>query len=342
MRRIYLVRHALPDIPIGARWCVGHTDLPLGTVGRMQAALLPFVPELRDKPVFCSYLSRARDTARPLCPDPMIRQGLEEQDMGVWDGLSFDEIMVRFPELYAAREKDPNLWPEDAEPMDAVGRRMREALLRCLEETDGDCVVVSHKSAIDSITGQRPKLLHTSISVVGWDGEELRPLSVGQMPHPALTEAVCLAVLDAAGTPEPVVRHCRAVAAEALRLADLLSPQTVSIDRELLYAAALLHDVARTEPKHAETGAAWVRALGYPEAAELIAQHHDYDGNALNEAALLFLADKYMQGDRRVSLEERFAASAARCDDGAARAAHDRRFRIAKELEDLIFHHSVD
>ena len=109
MRSVYLVRHALPNIPIGARWCVGHTDLPLGAVGRMQAALLPFVPVLRDKPVFCSYLSRALDTARPLCAEPMIRDGLEEQDMGVWDGLSFDEIMVRYPELYAAREKDPTL-----------------------------------------------------------------------------------------------------------------------------------------------------------------------------------------------------------------------------------------
>ena len=117
MRSVYLVRHALPDIPIGARWCVGHTDLSLGTVGRMQAALLPFVPVLRGKPVFCSYLSRAIDTARPLCAEPMIREGLEEQDMGIWDGLSFDEIMVRYPALYAAREKDPNIWPESAEDM---------------------------------------------------------------------------------------------------------------------------------------------------------------------------------------------------------------------------------
>ena len=187
MRSVYLVRHALPNIPIGARWCVGHTDLPLGTVGRMQAALLPFVPVLRDKPVFCSYLSRALDTARPLCAEPMIRDGLEEQDMGVWDGLSFDEIMVRYPELYAAREKDPTLWPEDAEDMLSVGKRMRAALLQCLDETEGDIVVVSHKSAIDSITGQRPKLLHTSISRVGWDGTELTPLEVGQLPHPDLT-----------------------------------------------------------------------------------------------------------------------------------------------------------
>ena len=336
MRSVYLVRHAMPDIPIGARWCIGHTDLPLGTVGRMQAALLPFVPILRGKPVFCSYLSRAVDTARPLCPEPMIREGLEEQDMGVWDGLSFDEIMVRYPELYAAREKDPAIWPEDAEDMVSVGTRMRAALRRCLDETEGDIVVVSHKSAIDSITGQRKKLLHTSISRVSWDGTELVPQEVGQLPHPDLTEEVCTALLHAAGTPAQVIAHCHAVAEEALRLADRLPADEAAPDRGLLYAAALLHDVARTEPNHAETGAALVRALGYPEVAGVIAQHHDFDGDRLDEAALLFLADKYVRGTERVSLEERFAASAERCTDDEARAAHERRFQAAKRLEKQI------
>ena len=333
MRTLYLVRHAMPDIPIGARWCVGRTDLPLGAVGRMQAALLPFVPELRGKPVFCSYLSRALDTARPLCSSPMVREGLEEQDMGIWDGLSFDEIMVRWPELYAAREKDPNLWPESAEDMISVGRRMRAALLRCLDESEGDIVVVSHKSAIDSITGQRPKLLHTSVSRVGWDGRELTPIEVGRLPHPKLTEEVCLAVLEAAGTPAHVVRHCRAVAAEARQLVKALPPEAPSLNLDLLTAAALLHDIARTQERHAETGAAWIRALGYPDVADCVALHHDPGSMVLNEATLLFLADKYIRGEQRVSLEDRFAASASRCETGDARAAHERRYRIARELE---------
>ena len=93
-RKVYLIRHAMPDIPIGERWCVGgRTDLPLGRLGRLQAALLPFVPELRDLgAVFCSGMIRARQTALPLCPVPREMPGLQEQDMGVWDGLSFREI----------------------------------------------------------------------------------------------------------------------------------------------------------------------------------------------------------------------------------------------------------
>ena len=333
MRRVFLIRHAMPDIPLGERWCIGHTDLPLGTVGRMQAALLPFVPELRGKPVFCSYLSRAVETARPLCPEPMIRPGLEEQDMGVWDGLSFSEIQILFPELYAAREKNPSLWPEDAEPMDAVRVRMTDAVHRCLAESDGDIVIVSHKSAIDSLTGSRPKLLHTSVSVLDWEGRGFYTEEIGRVPHPELDEEVCLALHKAAGTPEHILAHCRAVADEALCLAE---QSGLPLDCSLLYSAAMLHDIARTQPRHAELGAAWVRALGYPETADLILRHHDVEGTTVDEAGVLFLADKYIQGDQHVTLEERFSSSAARCETPEAKAAHERRYEAAKTIETLI------
>lgn len=328
MRRVYLVRHGMPDIPLGARWCVGHTDLPLGTVGRMQAALLPFVPELRGKPVFCSYLGRALETARPLCPNPMVRDGLEEQNMGEWDGLSFEEIQAQFPELYAAREKNPDLWPDSAETMESVRARMHRSVLRCLEESEGDIVIVSHKSAIASLTGQRPKLLYTSVSTLDWDGTGLHVADVGTLPHPELTEEVCLTLLHTAGAPEPVIAHSRAVAEEALRLSE-----GFPLDRPLLFSSAMLHDIARTEPDHAALGAAWIRALGYPEAADVIAQHHDCDGASPDEAAVLFLADKYTQGTRRVTLEARFAESEKKCGTEEALRAHARRFETARAIE---------
>ncbi len=336
MRKVYLVRHGHPDIPLGERWCLGRTDLPLAAVGRMQAALLPFDPELTGKPVFSSYLMRAIETARPLCAEPRIVPGLEEQDLGEWDGLPFSEIMVRWPELYAAREKNPDVWPESAETPESVRRRMRRAVLCCLRESEGDIVIVSHKSAIDSMTGRRPKLLHTSVSVLECDGEVLIPAEVGRVPHPELTEEVCFALLHAAGTPEHVIEHCRAVAGKALLLAGRAEAAGVSVDRNLLFSAAMLHDIARAERNHAVLGAAWLRTLGYPDAAEVIAQHHDVEGDALNEAALLFLSDKYLQGDREVSLEERFAKSRSRCESVEALRAHDWRFETAKRIEKML------
>jgi len=334
MAYIYLIRHAMPDIPLGERWCIGRTDLPLGTVGRLQAALLPFVPELQGLPVFCSTLSRAYETALALCPNPTVVEGLQEQDMGVWDGLSFTEIRTLYPELYAARELMPELIPAGSEPNEQVILRMRSAVLHCAELAEGsDCVIVSHKSAIATLTGNRRLLEHTSISVL--DGK-LRPLEIGRLPCPALDEPVCLALLRAAGVPQQVTEHCQAVTRRAVELSDCVCAPYVPVDRELLLSAALLHDIAKGHPDHVELGATWIATLGYPEVAELIRQHNDFDGDCPNEAALLFLADKTVQGTKCVTVEERFAASAGRCRTLEAKAAHARRYQAAKQVEAML------
>ena len=38
MKRIFLIRHGLPEFPEGQRQCVGSTDIPLSTAGSAQAA----------------------------------------------------------------------------------------------------------------------------------------------------------------------------------------------------------------------------------------------------------------------------------------------------------------
>ncbi|MBR0207908.1 MAG: histidine phosphatase family protein [Oscillospiraceae bacterium] len=335
MRRIYLIRHAHPDFPLGERRCVGgRTDLPLGVLGRMQASLLPTLPELRDLgAVFCSSLSRARQTALPLCPSPRVMPGLEEQDMGVWDGLSFREIRERFPELYEAREADPSLLPEGAESMDAVRARMHRALLRCLRESEGDIALVSHRTALASLIGRRELLLHGSVTVLRANEEAFEVESVGLRPCPPLTRELGEKLLSAAAPGERIEAHCRAVAAEAQRIARALP---LELNEELLVSAALLHDVARSEKDHARLGAAWLRELGYPDAAAIAERHHDWSGGTIDEAAVLFLADKCVREDRRVTLEERFAASEAKCRTPEAKAAHDARRETALRLRDEI------
>ena len=107
----------------------------------------------------------------------------------------------------------------------------------------------------------------------------------------------------------------------------------VRLNRSLLSAAALLHDICRTEPNHAFAGAQKLRDLGYPEIADIVAVHHDWSGEPFDESALLYLADKYMQGDQRVTLEERFERSRAKCHTEQALCAHDRRYRLALEAQ---------
>lgn len=145
---------------------------------------------------------------------------------------------------------------------------------------------------------------------------------------PPLTPALCEALLDAAGTPEQVRHHCRAVAEKADALARQLPPGAV--DRDGLYAAALLHDIARTFPDHARVGAEWMEALGYPEIAGWIACHHDLPApERVSEAVVLYLADKLIQEDREVTLEERFTKSEEKCRSPEALEKHRARYAQA-------------
>ena len=120
----------------------------------------------------------------------------------------------------------------------------------------------------------------------------------------------CQSFYQLAATPEPVQQHCRAVAEKALALGELLQQRGVLLQLDLLESAALLHDVCRTKKGHAAAGAAFLRYYGLEQVAQLVEVHMDWPQNqpvTLNEAAVLYLADKLVSGDGQVPLADRFA-----------------------------------
>ena len=109
----------------------------------------------------------------------------------------------------------------------------------------------------------------------------------------------------------------------------------LSIDRELTYEAALLHDIARTKADHAAQGGRILRGEGYDRLARIVAVHHGLppgEENCLTEASLVFLADKYVKGSRLVSLEERFTASMGKCSGSEAVRSHENQRRQAEAV----------
>jgi CTP:molybdopterin cytidylyltransferase MocA/predicted hydrolase (HD superfamily) len=162
-------------------------------------------------------------------------------------------------------------------------------------------------------------------------GSLLRYLSLPTYP----TKGQCLALLKEAGTPERVLRHSRAVLTVALDLARQLNARGVTIDENLLSAAALLHDMLRHEPSHAEAAAKHLLARGYPDVAVPIALHMDRPEDlpfSPDEAALLYLADKLVREDKIVPLEETLRHVTERFRDNPEALSGARR-RIGAALE---------
>ena len=128
-------------------------------------------------------------------------------------------------------------------------------------------------------------------------------------------EARCLDLLVENQVSERRLAHSRAVAAVALALAAALNERGQHLCEPLVLAGGLVHDVARSQLRHPDAGADLLEGLGYPRVAAVVRQHMELPrgtGEDVDEAQVVFLADKLVQGDRRVGLQERFAVRLVR------------------------------
>lgn len=177
MKKVFLIRHGLPDFPDGKRMCLGTTDLPLGPEGFLQAkAMAQTLPEVTA--VFSSPLIRAVQSAEAIGQPVAVLPGLRELYAGEWDGLTFDEIKVRFPELYAARGTVRNLPLPGAEDHGEGLIRFRRAMEEAARQAPGDFAVVAHGGVIGEflkdITGQWRKPGYTEVIPLVWENGQFR------------------------------------------------------------------------------------------------------------------------------------------------------------------------
>ena len=122
------------------------------------------------------------------------------------------------------------------------------------------------------------------------------------------SEEECYAIIKRSNTPEKVIKHCQQVAQLSCVIASALTRSGCQLNLELIKAAALLHDLAKGKPNHAQVGASML--ANYPEIAKIVAEHTDICLNfdqPIAEKEIIYLADKLVLGDRIISLQDRFA-----------------------------------
>jgi putative nucleotidyltransferase with HDIG domain len=125
----------------------------------------------------------------------------------------------------------------------------------------------------------------------------------------------CFKLLCETDTMDHIAHHSFQVCRVAMCLTDKLAVKNIVLNRNLIEAAAILHDVTKTRSlttgeKHSETGSNLLGDLGYPEVADLIRQHvrlDTYDSVIPSEAEIVNYSDKRVLRENIVSLEERMA-----------------------------------
>ena len=368
MRTIYLIRHGQTEPVICRGRCICRTDVPLSAEGRREAEKLG--PWLQSHPadfIFSSPLCRCRETAALMAAGARrepggieVVDGLAELAGGLWEGRPFAEIRARFPDLYEARGKSlGTVAPPGGESFVDGGRRLGRVLQELLARTKdaaGDLVIVAHSGVIRGLLCllldwdparimdiPQPSGGITRIEA-GADGSlSVQMKDIGLSPAMYPGRDACHALWERWRLPEEVRVHQQAVADLAGGWAETLRERGLDLDPELAFEAGLLHDIARLEPEHAQTGAKALRQEGYPKIAHIIRVHHGLTGGEeyrLTEASLVFLADKRMQGGQRVSLKERFERSRAKCRTSEAedswRKQYGQAMAVQRNLDSIL------
>lgn len=128
------------------------------------------------------------------------------------------------------------------------------------------------------------------------------------------SDETCRRLVAEMGMMSHIVAHSLLVRRVSLLIADHLD--LPGLNRELIRAAAHLHDITKTRSfstheNHAETGASLLADLGYPEVGRIIAQHvrlRRYFGSPRpTEAEIVNYADKRVLHDRIAPLAGRMA-----------------------------------
>ncbi|HLC60594.1 MAG TPA: HD domain-containing protein [Candidatus Nanoarchaeia archaeon] len=127
------------------------------------------------------------------------------------------------------------------------------------------------------------------------------------------TKEECLDLLRRNKVPHNIIAHTKKVCEFSLKVCGVLEEREIKVNRNLVAAAALLHDIKKLEPgEHEIEGAKYIKSLGYPEVADLIKKHglkyslNDEFTPITWEEKIIFYSDKRVKNDKIVSIDERF------------------------------------
>lgn len=152
--RIFAIRHGITEWnSIGK--IQGRTDIPLNETGINSAYAL--AAEMRAQGyiptrVFTSPLARAFKTAEIVASEfslaPEAVTNFQEMSFGLWEGLSWKEIMEKYPAEFNLWNHDRTVQIPEGESYIDLTHRIIPELRRACEGSEGDFAIVAHGAVI--------------------------------------------------------------------------------------------------------------------------------------------------------------------------------------------------
>ena len=153
--KLILIRHGETDWSCQKRYC-GFTDAPLNQRGRDQARQLSKrLKEKKVHKVYSSDMKRTVEFANIVFEDAPIEQfpGLREMNFGIFEGLTYQEIIDRYPEIYTKWIDAPlDITIPGGEGLKDLSKRTRKTLAEILSCNKNRTVFIfSHAGPISVI-----------------------------------------------------------------------------------------------------------------------------------------------------------------------------------------------
>ncbi len=160
VQRLWLVRHGTTQWNQEQRFC-GHSDVPLSSVGEVQACWLADKLSLAYiTTIYTSDLVRASRTAEIIAGQQKhivtmnISPQWRELSFGTWEGLTYSYIAEHFKHDLRFFTDPFHSVPPDGEPFSLFIRRVQGAFLELVHAVDsvtGDIVLVSHGGVLRAL-----------------------------------------------------------------------------------------------------------------------------------------------------------------------------------------------
>lgn len=203
MTRLYLTRHGQTEWNIENR-VQGSKDSPLTQKGIEQALQLgKRLEHTNIDKVYSSSSKRALDTAKLITGDkniPIIKvREITEMNLGIWEGLKFDEIEDMYSDQYNKFWNTPHLLKYfPGETFECFNERVVKAIDYIAKENDGkDILVVTHGIVLKFIMAyfkniplknvfDAPIIQSTSLSVVEANNNVYEIIKYADIEHYSL------------------------------------------------------------------------------------------------------------------------------------------------------------